>query len=106
MKLFLAYFIFHTLSDTLGINNLYVLKMRLFAFNNLIHYQVIMFLQDKCVLEGADSLMMHELVLGGHLYLQLLKEKMADWLVTMKSIVLKKAKAEGGSFNLTPEVGT
>ena len=29
--------------------------------------------QKKCVVEGADSLMMHEIVLGGHLYLQLLK---------------------------------
>jgi DNA-directed RNA polymerase I subunit RPA2 len=30
--------------------------------------------QGKCVVEGVDSLMMHEIVLGGHLYLQLLKE--------------------------------
>ena len=29
--------------------------------------------QGKCVVEGVDSLMMHEIVLGGHLYLQLLK---------------------------------
>ncbi len=31
---------------------------------------------DKCVVEGVDSIMMHEIVLGGHLYLQLLKEKL------------------------------
>ena len=26
--------------------------------------------QDKCVPEGVDAVMMHEIVLGGHLYLQ------------------------------------
>ena len=26
--------------------------------------------QDKCVPEGVDAVMMHEVVLGGHLYLQ------------------------------------
>ena len=29
--------------------------------------------QNKCVSEGVDSLMMHEIILGGHLYLQLVK---------------------------------
>jgi DNA-directed RNA polymerase I subunit RPA2 len=53
-------------------------------------------IQDKCVLESVDSLMMHELVLGGHLYLQLLKEKMSDLLGIMKATTLKKAKTEGG----------
>ena len=43
------------------------------------------YIQNKCVTEGVDSLMMHEIVLGGHLYLQLLKEKMSDWMVTMKA---------------------
>jgi len=35
--------------------------------------KLLTFVQKKCVVEGADSLMMHEIVLGGHLYLQLLK---------------------------------
>jgi hypothetical protein len=30
--------------------------------------------------EGVDSVMMHEIVLGGHLYLQLLKEKLEVFL--------------------------
>lgn len=38
------------------------------------------FFQDKCVVEGVDSVMMHEIVLGGHLYLQLLKEKLEVFL--------------------------
>ena len=29
--------------------------------------------QDKCVPEGVDAVMMHEVVLGGHLYLQVLQ---------------------------------
>ena len=37
-------------------------------------------IQDKCVVEGVDSVMMHEIVLGGHLYLQLLKEKLELFL--------------------------
>ena len=61
------------------------------------------YVQNKCVTEGVDSLMMHEIVLGGHLYLQLVKEKLADWLVTMKAIILRKAKSEGPGFSLTPE---
>jgi len=39
-----------------------------------------LFFQDKCVVEGVDSVMMHEIVLGGHLYLQLLKEKLEVFL--------------------------
>ena len=29
---------------------------------------------------------------------------MADWLVTMKAIILRKAKGDGASFQLTPEI--
>jgi DNA-directed RNA polymerase I subunit RPA2 len=50
--------------------------------------------------EGADGLMMHELLLGGHLYLQLLKDKMQVWLHVLKSVILKKAKPAAG-FTLT-----
>eukprot|EP00092_Neocalanus_flemingeri_P024162 GFUD01026209.1.p1 GENE.GFUD01026209.1~~GFUD01026209.1.p1 ORF type:complete len:1157 (+),score=299.03 GFUD01026209.1:56-3526(+) len=60
--------------------------------------------QDKCVVEGVDSLMMHEIVLGGHLYLQLLKEKLDDFCTILKSVILKKAKTVGPGFDLTPTV--
>lgn len=61
--------------------NLYIMMMqKLFAV-----------VQNKCCVEGADGLMMHELLLGGHLYLQMLKEKMQSWLQILKSIILKKA---------------
>jgi len=62
------------------------------------------FVQNKCVAEGVDSLMNHELVLGGHLYLQLLKEKFDDWLNTLKLLILRRSKTDGASFQLTPEV--
>ena len=46
--------------------------------------------QDKCVVEGVDSVMMHEIVLGGHLYMQLLKEKLETWMVVLKAQVKTK----------------
>lgn len=61
-------------------------------------------IQDKCVVEGVDSLMNHELILGGHLYLQLLKEKMSEWMIIVKMLILKKGKEDGGSFNLSAQV--
>merc|ERR1719318_280797 len=58
--------------------------------------------QDKCVVEGVDSLMMHEIVLGGHLYLQLLKEKLDDVCRILKMVILRKAETVGPTFDLTP----
>merc|ERR550519_1851461 len=60
--------------------------------------------QDKCVVEGVDSLMMHEIILGGHLYLQLLKEKLDDVCRILKQVILRKAKTAGPTFDLTPLV--
>ena len=60
--------------------------------------------QDKCVPEGVDAVMMHEIVLGGHLYLQLLKEKLQTWLLTLKGSILKKARSTSGAFEITPSV--
>merc|ERR1719237_2055484 len=58
--------------------------------------------QDKCVVEGVDSLMMHEIVVGGHLYLQLMKEKLHDFMSILKIVIQKKAQTVGGTFDLTP----
>lgn len=58
--------------------------------------------QDKCVVEGVDSLMMHEIVVGGHLYLQLLKEKLQDFTNILKMVIKKKAETVGPTFDLTP----
>lgn len=63
--------------------------------------------QNKCLVEGADGIMMQELMLGGHLYLkvikintlhnriikliffQILKEKLQMWLNLVKINLLK-----------------
>ncbi|XP_021941491.1 DNA-directed RNA polymerase I subunit RPA2 [Zootermopsis nevadensis] len=74
--------------------NLYIMMMqKLFSV-----------VQNKCCVEGADGLMMHELLLGGHLYLQLLKDKMQTWLQVIKSVILKKAKTTVGFILNTNEV--
>lgn len=60
--------------------------------------------QDKCAVEGVDSVMTQELVLGGHLYLQLLKEKIETWLVTLKMAILKKESMSNNPLELTPSI--
>ncbi|XP_023018323.2 RNA polymerase I subunit Rpl135 isoform X1 [Leptinotarsa decemlineata] len=58
------------------------------------------FSKDKCKVEGADAVMMQELLLGGHLYLQLVKEKLASWLVGLKMSILKCSKSASFTFSL------
>ncbi|XP_054265624.1 DNA-directed RNA polymerase I subunit RPA2 [Macrosteles quadrilineatus] len=56
--------------------------------------------QDKSCIEGADAVMMQELLLGGHLYLQVLKDRLQGWLFTIRSMILKRMNA---SFELTKD---
>lgn len=58
------------------------------------------FARNKCAVEGADSVMMHECLLGGHLYLQVLKEKLGSWLANLKIHILKRAKSAGNRYIL------
>ncbi|CAH1963354.1 unnamed protein product [Acanthoscelides obtectus] len=53
------------------------------------------FAQDKCKVEGADSVMMQEVLLGGHLYLQIVKEKLQSWLFTLRTNLIKMGKSAG-----------
>merc|ERR1719431_1238580 len=62
------------------------------------------FIQNKCIVEGANSLMMHELILGGHLCLQILKEKLGDWLNEIKALIIKKARLQSQKLNISPEM--
>merc|ERR1719192_151950 len=64
--------------------------------------KLFLFVQEKCVVEGVDSLMMHEIIVGGHLYLQLMKEKLHDFMAILKTVILKKAQTVGSTFDLTP----
>ena len=47
--------------------------------------------------------MMHEIVVGGHLYLQLLKEKLGKFLVSLKYAILTRAKAQKEAFHLNTQ---
>lgn len=70
--------------------NLYIMMLQ----------KLFMSVEEKCCVDGADAVMMHELLMGGHLYLQVLKDKMQTWLYVLKSVILKKANSNIG-FNLT-----
>ncbi|XP_013141765.1 PREDICTED: DNA-directed RNA polymerase I subunit RPA2 [Papilio polytes] len=48
--------------------------------------------QNKCKVEGADSVMVQELQVGGHLYLQVIKERLQMLLYVIKANILKKVK--------------
>ncbi|XP_039760657.1 DNA-directed RNA polymerase I subunit RPA2 [Pararge aegeria] len=48
--------------------------------------------QNKCKVEGADSIMVQELQVGGHLYLQVLKERLQTLLYVIKANLIKRAK--------------
>ena len=47
---------------------------------------------------------MHEVSLGGHVYLQLVKEKLMQSLRTMKAVILAGAREKGEKYKLTPTV--
>ncbi|KAK9507538.1 hypothetical protein O3M35_007371 [Rhynocoris fuscipes] len=44
----------------------------------------------KCSVEGVDGVMMQEIQLGGHLYLQVLKDRLQSYLTNLKYLILKK----------------
>uniref|UniRef100_A0A1B6CSM5 DNA-directed RNA polymerase subunit beta n=1 Tax=Clastoptera arizonana TaxID=38151 RepID=A0A1B6CSM5_9HEMI len=58
------------------------------------------FAQGKSCAEGADAVMMQELLLGGHLYLQVLKDRLQSWLYMLKNMLQKK---ESPGYKLTKE---
>ncbi|XP_031556701.1 DNA-directed RNA polymerase I subunit RPA2-like [Actinia tenebrosa] len=52
----------------------------------------------KCAPESADSPMMQEVLLGGHLYLMVLKEKLEQWLQIVASNLTKASKVKPRQF--------
>jgi DNA-directed RNA polymerase I subunit RPA2 len=61
-------------------------------FNMLVFMtqKLFLFAQDKCKAEGADAVMMQELLLGGHLYLQMIKDRLQYWLVSLKFAISRR----------------
>lgn len=45
-------------------------------------------------IEGADGVMMQEILLGGHLYQKVLKDRVESWLQSVKMNILKRATDE------------
>ncbi len=79
--------------DFIHTNNILIhLNSNLDKFNLIVFmvkklFQVV---QGKSKLEGADCVMMQELLLGGHLYQKLFKEFLERWLVGLKYNLIKK----------------
>ncbi|KAF7997189.1 hypothetical protein HCN44_005466 [Aphidius gifuensis] len=53
-------------------------------------------INEKCIVEGTDSVMMQECLLGGHLYLQTIKERLFAWLQTLRLSILKRQQKQCG----------
>lgn len=72
-------------------------------FNLLIFMtqKLFVFAKDKCKTEGTDSVMMQELLLGGHLYLQVIKERLQSWLYMLKTNIIKRSTSKP-NFSLGP----
>ncbi|GAB6027162.1 DNA-directed RNA polymerase I subunit RPA2 [Chamberlinius hualienensis] len=74
-------------------------------FNLLIHMtrKLLAFANKECAMESADNLMNHEVLLAGHLYIMLLKEKLQGWLFNVRQFILIRAKTDQ-SFSLSPQI--
>ncbi|XP_052744867.1 DNA-directed RNA polymerase I subunit RPA2 [Bicyclus anynana] len=57
--------------------------------------------QNKCKVESADAVMVQELQVGGHLYLQVLKERLQNLTYVVKANLIKRAKTS--KFSITPK---
>ncbi|CAB4029781.1 DNA-directed RNA polymerase I subunit RPA2-like, partial [Paramuricea clavata] len=55
---------------------------------------------EKCAVESADNPMNQELLLGGHFYLMVLKEKLEVWLTSLKYALEKDIKKNPSKFTL------
>lgn len=57
--------------------------------------------KGECAIESADNPMNHEILLAGHLYLMVLKEKLSGFLYSIRQNIEKKAKSTGSAFKLS-----
>lgn len=73
-------------------------KFNLLAYMNRKLFQLA---HDECAIENSDAVMMQECLLGGHVYLQVLKEKLYNWLLSLKSAILKTTRRAEANQKLT-----
>ena len=60
---------------------------------------------NKCAVEGADGVMMQECLLGGHLYLQVIKEKLNSWLLGLRATIANRATKSSTGLGLMQNTG-
>ncbi|XP_034256310.1 DNA-directed RNA polymerase I subunit RPA2 [Thrips palmi] len=58
--------------------------------------KLLTFAQGKCRAEGVDGVMMQEILLGGHVYLQLLKERLQGSLSNLRLNIEKRDLSKAG----------
>jgi|LakMenEpi03Aug12_release.lakeMendotaPanAssembly.Ray.scaffolds.fasta_scaffold364281_1 hypothetical protein len=87
--------LYHLDSDKEKFDLLVFMARKLFAFAH-----------GKCALEGMDPVMMQEITLPGHLYLQLLKDRLSSWLTVLKYVIMKRERvAKNFVFNQSKLIG-
>lgn len=57
--------------------------------------KLFMGVQENCAPESPDHVMLQEVLLGGHLCLQLIREQLCRWMTTTRYAVMKKMKTDG-----------
>jgi len=78
------------------------LKEGMDKFNFLVYMtqKLYSLVNDKCAVESPDNPMNQELLLGGHLYLMVIKEKLETWLNSVRLFIEKEAKTTGLQFQM------
>lgn len=57
--------------------------------------------QNKAKVENSDSVMMQEVLLGGHLYQKVIKDRTENWLEQLKYAILKQAEQTNFVLNVS-----
>eukprot|EP00058_Branchiostoma_floridae_P014006 XP_002599494.1 hypothetical protein BRAFLDRAFT_223894 [Branchiostoma floridae] len=79
----------HLDSDWDKFNTLVLMTQKLFALA-----------KGECSVENQDSPMMQEMLLAGHLYLTILKDKLELWLTQLRYGIDKRSQDKGPSYKL------
>ncbi|XP_070550165.1 DNA-directed RNA polymerase I subunit RPA2-like [Ptychodera flava] len=62
------------------------------------------FARGECAADNTDSPMNQEVLLGGHLYLMYLKEKLGNWLLSLRYIIERLSSNASQTFELNATV--
>lgn len=57
--------------------------------------------QNKYKIENSDSVMMQEVLLGGHLYQKVIKDRIENWLEQVRYAILKQSEQSNFVLNVT-----